>query len=57
MPHSQASATQRAGRAGRVAEGTCYRLWTKGEEGGLQPFPPAEIDTADLSGLALELAL
>jgi ATP-dependent helicase HrpB len=54
---TKAEATQRAGRAGRVAEGTCYRLWTKGEEGGLQPFPPAEIDTADLSGLALELAL
>ncbi|MEC8295602.1 MAG: ATP-dependent helicase HrpB [Pseudomonadota bacterium] len=54
---TKAEATQRAGRAGRVAEGTCYRLWTKGEEGGLHPFPPAEIDTADLSGLALELAL
>ena len=35
----------------------CYRLWTKGEEGGLAPFPPAEIEVADLAGLALELAL
>lgn len=51
-----AEATQRAGRAGRVAPGQCYRLWTKGEEGSLAAFPPAEIEAADLTGLALELA-
>lgn len=54
---TKAEATQRAGRAGRVAEGTAYRLWTKGEEGGMSPFPPAEIEAADLAGLTLELAL
>jgi ATP-dependent helicase HrpB len=54
---TRAEADQRRGRAGRVAEGVCYRLWTKGEEGGLAPFPPAEIEVADLAGLALELAL
>ncbi|MFC3088221.1 ATP-dependent helicase HrpB [Tabrizicola soli] len=54
---TRAEAEQRRGRAGRVAEGVCYRLWTKGEEGGLAPFPPAEIEVADLAGLALELAL
>jgi len=53
---TKAEATQRQGRAGRVAEGICYRLWTKGQEGGLAPFPPAEIEAADLAGLALELA-
>jgi ATP-dependent helicase HrpB len=54
---TKAEATQRAGRAGRVAPGVAYRLWTKGEEGALPPFPPAEIEAADLSSLALELAL
>ena len=54
---TRAEATQRAGRAGRVAEGRCYRLWTKGEEGALAAFPPPQIATADLAPLALELAL
>ena len=54
---TRAEAEQRRGRAGRVAPGTCYRLWTKGEEGALAAFPPAEIEAADLTPLALELAL
>ena len=53
---SRAEAAQRAGRAGRLSPGTAYRLWTKGEEGALPAHPPAEIEAADLTGLALELA-
>ncbi|MEI4486786.1 ATP-dependent helicase HrpB [Frigidibacter sp. MR17.14] len=54
---SRAEAEQRRGRAGRVAEGTCYRFWTKGEEGALPAFAPPEIETSDLASLALDLAL
>jgi len=56
-PVSRAEAEQRRGRAGRLGPGLCLRMWTKGEEGALPAQPPAEILTADLAGLALELAL
>jgi ATP-dependent helicase HrpB len=51
---SQASAEQRAGRAGRVAAGWCYRLWPASQR--LEPQRRAEIAQVELSGLALELA-
>lgn len=54
---SRAEATQRAGRAGRVAPGDAYVLWTKGEDGALPAYAPAEIEAADLAPLALELAV
>ncbi|WP_347260533.1 ATP-dependent helicase HrpB, partial [Rudaea sp.] len=51
---SQASADQRAGRAGRVAAGVAYRLWPQSKR--LEPSRRAEIAQVELSGLALELA-
>ncbi|MFO1400934.1 MAG: ATP-dependent helicase HrpB [Steroidobacteraceae bacterium] len=53
---SRASADQRAGRAGRTAPGTCYRLWSAGAHAALAPYTPAEILEADLAPLALDLA-
>ncbi|QNH62991.1 ATP-dependent helicase HrpB [Hymenobacter sediminicola] len=57
VPVSQAAADQRRGRAGRLGPGTCYRLWTTTEHDALPAYLPPEILTADLSSLALELAL
>ncbi|WP_299689440.1 ATP-dependent helicase HrpB [uncultured Tateyamaria sp.] len=54
---TRAEATQRAGRAGRVAPGRCFKLWTRGEDGALAAYPPPEIEAGDLAGFALELAL
>lgn len=54
---SAASAIQRAGRAGRVKAGHCYRLWSEATHSGLPPYAPAEISCCDLTGLVLELAL
>ena len=53
---SQASAEQRRGRAGRVAPGVCYRLWSEAEHRSLPQYPSPEIREADLAPLALELA-
>jgi ATP-dependent helicase HrpB len=52
---SRAAATQRAGRAGRLGPGVCYRLWSEGQQEQLAPFTPAEILQADLAPLALQL--
>ncbi len=53
---SQASARQRAGRAGRITEGVCYRLYSEQTFNSMTPFTPPEIKTSDLSPLLLELA-
>ncbi|OLU14098.1 ATP-dependent helicase HrpB [Pseudomonas sp. PA1(2017)] len=53
---SRASATQRAGRAGRLQPGACYRLWSQAQHEHLPAYSAAEILQADLAGLALQLA-
>ena len=53
---SRAAADQRRGRAGRLAPGTCYRLWPQEETRALEPAIPAEILSVDLAPLALDLA-
>jgi len=54
---SRASAAQRAGRAGRLQPGSCFRLWSEHQQNALLPFDPPEILTADLSELVLNMAL
>lgn len=49
-------ADQRAGRAGRVAPGTCYRLWTAATESRMDSMRRPEIEDADLTGLVLDTA-
>ncbi len=53
---SRASATQRAGRAGRLEPGVCYRLWSEAQHDQMAAHGSAEILQADLAGLALQLA-
>jgi ATP-dependent helicase HrpB len=54
---AKASATQRAGRAGRLGPGVCYRLWSQEAQARLEEQAPAEILCSDLSSLLLEAAL
>jgi ATP-dependent helicase HrpB len=54
---SQASVTQRAGRAARQGPGVAYRLWEEAATAGLPRFDPPEILEADLSALTLDCAL
>lgn len=53
---SRASATQRAGRAGRLEPGVCYRLWSEAQHEQLAAHGSAEILQADLAGMALQLS-
>ena len=49
-------ATQRMGRAGRLAPGTCYRLWSAATEHRMAEHRQPEILTADLSSTVLDIA-
>ena len=57
VPVSRAAADQRAGRAGRLGPGVCFRLWSEAEHSRLPAYAAPEIAVADLAPLALELAL
>ncbi|MEE7567797.1 ATP-dependent helicase, partial [Xanthomonas sp. Kuri4-3] len=50
-PISQASANQRMGRCGRIAEGICYRLYAEADFAARPAFTDPEIRRASLSGV------
>ena len=53
---SKESADQRKGRAGRLTEGVCYRLWSKVTQSRMKEQSIPEIEQADLTSLVLDLA-
>ena len=53
---SRDMADQRAGRAGRVAPGVCYRLWSAATEQRMPPVRVPEILEADLAPTVLAIA-
>ncbi len=54
-PISHASADQRAGRAGRIAPGVCYRLWSEAEHAQRPARNTPEIRRTDLAEVVLLL--
>lgn len=52
---SRAQADQRAGRAGRVARGVCYRLYTERHFQSMPPYTVPEIQRANLANTVLQL--
>ena len=56
-PISQASARQRAGRAGRTAPGVCLRLWSEATHNRRAEFDAPEVHRIDLSEALLGLSV
>ncbi|WP_324280904.1 ATP-dependent RNA helicase [Borreliella garinii] len=56
VPISKSSATQRAGRAGRLSKGTCYRLYTREDYQLREDYQKEEIYRTDLSEVILRMA-
>ncbi|RMZ83620.1 hypothetical protein DV738_g921, partial [Chaetothyriales sp. CBS 135597] len=54
-PVSKASAIQRAGRAGRIQPGKCFRLYTQTAFSALPAATPPEIQRSNLAPLVLQL--
>jgi ATP-dependent helicase HrpA len=54
-PVSQASARQRAGRCGRVADGICIRLYSEEDFNAREPYTAPEILRANLAGVILQM--
>lgn len=55
-PISQASATQRAGRCGRVADGICIRLYAEDDFDARPEFTDPEIQRTNLASVILQMA-
>ncbi|MBC7631359.1 ATP-dependent RNA helicase HrpA, partial [Aeromicrobium sp.] len=55
-PISQASASQRAGRCGRVADGICIRLYSEEDHDGRPEFTDPEIQRTNLASVLLQMA-
>lgn len=54
-PVSQASANQRKGRCGRIAEGICYRLYAEADFAARPEFTDPEIRRSSLAGVILRM--
>ena len=52
---SKASATQRAGRAGRTGPGRCVRLWSERDQQAMADFELPEVRRVDMCGTVLAL--
>ena len=53
---SKDSADQRAGRAGRLSEGVCYRMWSEVTQSRMEAHRVPEIMEADLASLVLDMS-